>query len=247
MELTNISLLIALLLVHFIADFLLQTQKQVEEKNARHWKSFYLYIHGIVHTLLTYAVFATFGAVSKKTLMLSITVGATHTIIDLVKSYLDPKKLKWFALDQILHILILIVAWALFLNIKKIPIISVASTITPEILLLALSYFVVIWPMGIIIGLIVKRWIDEIKQPDSLEGAGLRIGQIERVLILTFVLADQFAAIGFLLAAKSVLRFGSPQEAEHRKINEYILLGTITSFAITIVFGLFIKELVKLM
>ncbi len=64
-------------------------------------------------------------------------------------------------------------------------------------------------------------------------------------LPLSFILVNQFAAIGFLLAAKSILRFGDTKETNHRKINEYILVGTMTSFSVTIALGLVIKMLIN--
>jgi Flp pilus assembly pilin Flp len=59
-------------------------------------------------------------------------------------------------------------------------------------------------------------------------------------LILTFILIKQFEAIGFLLAAKSVFRFGDLKDESDRKRTEYILVGTLISFTITIGLGLVI-------
>ena len=95
------------------------------------------------------------------------------------------------------------------------------------------------------IGLVCNVWTTDIEGIESLANAGKRIGQLERFLVLTFILVDQFAAIGFLLAAKSILRFGDTKEKDHRKINEYVLVGTMTSFAITIAFGLLIRMLIS--
>jgi hypothetical protein len=64
---------------------------------------------------------------------------------------------------------------------------------------------------------------------------------LERILILTFVLIDQFAGIGFLIAAKSILRFGDIKNKENRKEAEYILLGTMISFIIAIAIGIIAK------
>ena len=74
-----------------------------------------------------------------------------------------------------------------------------------------------------------------------LPNAGTLIGYLERVLILTFILIDQFAAIGFLLAAKSIMRFGSASGSNHRKLTEYVIVGTLSSFTIAIFIGLAVK------
>jgi hypothetical protein len=47
------------------------------------------------------------------------------------------------------------------------------------------------------------------------------------------ILFDQFAAIGFIIAAKSVLRFRDTDTAK----TEYLLIGSLLSFGIAIFFG----------
>ena len=56
--------------------------------------------------------------------------------------------------------------------------------------------------------------------------------------MLTFVLLNQFSAIGFLIAAKSIFRFGDLTKHQDRKLTEYVLLGTFTSVALTMAVGL---------
>ena len=79
---------------------------------------------------------------------------------------------------------------------------------------------------------------------NSLEAAGRYIGIFERILVLTFIITDNFAAIGFLIAAKSILRFSDKTETGARKQTEYVLIGTLMSFAITILLGLLIRALI---
>ncbi|MDO5405204.1 MAG: DUF3307 domain-containing protein [Proteus sp. (in: enterobacteria)] len=55
---------------------------------------------------------------------------------------------------------------------------------------------------------------------------------------ITFILLNQFAAIGFLLAAKSIFRFGELQNDQDKKLTEYVMLGTLISFSISIFIGL---------
>jgi hypothetical protein len=56
--------------------------------------------------------------------------------------------------------------------------------------------------------------------------AGRIIGILERLLIYILVLNAQFAAIGFILAAKSFTRY---KELEKRAFAEYVLVGTLLS------------------
>ena len=45
------------------------------------------------------------------------------------------------------------------------------------------------------------------------------------------MLADQPDAIGFLIAAKSILRFNELARDSDRRASEYVIIGTLASFA----------------
>jgi hypothetical protein len=70
---------------------------------------------------------------------------------------------------------------------------------------------------------------------NGFKNAGRVIGYYERLLIFLFVLADAPTAIGFLIAAKSVFRFGDLTDGESRKNAEYLIIGTLMSFAYALV------------
>jgi hypothetical protein len=59
------------------------------------------------------------------------------------------------------------------------------------------------------------------------------------------VIIGKWEGIGFLLAAKSIFRFGDLKEAKDRKLTEYILIGTLLSFGVAIMVGFITLELVK--
>ncbi|MEL6611916.1 MAG: hypothetical protein AAFQ53_07460 [Bacteroidota bacterium] len=71
--------------------------------------------------------------------------------------------------------------------------------------------------------------------PSGFENGGKTIGRWERLLIFLFVLADAATAIGFLVAAKSVLRFGEVKDRSSRRQAEYIIIGTLMSFGFALV------------
>ena len=73
----------------------------------------------------------------------------------------------------------------------------------------------------------------------GIERAGRAIGYLERVLILTFVLLGEYTAIGFLVTAKSILRYEAT-----RVEGEYILIGTLASFTAAILIGVAVNLLV---
>ena len=241
---TEIPLLIILLLGHFIADFSLQPSSWVEDRYNKHFRSQYLYYHAGIHGILSFAVLSLFVGISVKGFLLALAISGSHLIIDMVKSYTDPCRTRWFVIDQLMHLAVVVAVWIEVSNQTSVLERAWDFALSPKVLIGITAYFLVLSPFGILIGMICQKWAPELGSDASLKNAGRRIGQLERFLILTFILVGQFAAIGFLLAAKSVLRFGDTQEVNHRKINEYILLGTMTSFSLTIAFGLIVKTVI---
>ena len=71
---------------------------------------------------------------------------------------------------------------------------------------------------------------------EGMEHAGQLIGYLERFLILTFVLSNNYNAVGLFIAAKSILRYPALQEN-----SEYILIGTLLSFSFAVVVGMLVR------
>lgn len=69
---------------------------------------------------------------------------------------------------------------------------------------------------------------------------GRLIGILERIFVFIFVLLGQYAAIGFILAAKGVARF---QDFKSRTFAEYVLIGTLISTLLAMAVGYFVKIL----
>lgn len=76
---------------------------------------------------------------------------------------------------------------------------------------------------------------------DSREyNAGRIIGMLERMLIFFFVLSNQYAAIGFIIAAKGFTRF---KELDNKSFAEYVLIGTFLSSLTAIILALLVKNI----
>ena len=69
---------------------------------------------------------------------------------------------------------------------------------------------------------------------ENIKNAGALIGNLERILTIIFVIIGQYEAIGFIIAAKSILRFKDTDTAK----TEYVLAGTFLSFGIALLCGL---------
>ena len=68
---------------------------------------------------------------------------------------------------------------------------------------------------------------------------GRLIGLLERLLIFFFVMQNQFATLGFVVAAKGIARF---KELENRDFAEYFLIGTMLSIVTAGAIALLVKN-----
>lgn len=235
-------LALQLLLAHVITDFLLQSPSLIAQKRIKKERAPFLYFHAILAGLLTYLFVQDWSMWG-----IPIFIAATHFIIDLWKLYKERDSLRYFLLDQLFHLLVLLGVWLYITeNFSTVaPFLSEFFT-TPEVLVLLIGYLLVIFPIGFLIGKATFHWQMEIAQEEgltSLEKAGRYIGIFERILVLTFILTDNFSSIGFLIAAKSILRFSDKSKSGARKQTEYVLIGTLMSFALTIIVGFLMRVL----
>lgn len=227
-------ILVKLILAHLLGDFLLQPKSWVEQKENKKAKSFKLYLHGIIHGLLILLVL---WDISYWFLSLSLII--IHLIIDIIKLYAQKENSKstWFIIDQFLHIASILILWIIWFK----PEINYTQFFDKPILwIYATAILFLTFVCGVIIQNIMSNWSKEIEndKDKSLPSAGKYIGILERLLVFTFIVFGHWEAIGFLVAAKSVLRFGDLKNSENRKLTEYILVGTLLSFSIAIAMGL---------
>lgn len=236
----SILILLQLLLAHVVTDFVLQPTKWVEHKRRKKGRSRFLYLHSIVAGILTFIFLA-----DPELWYIAIFIGVTHFIVDLWKLQSGKDTLKMFVLDQLFHLIAIIFAW-LYLtdNFKNVILFLQEMINSTSILAVIMGYLLVIFPSGFLIGKATSRWQTEVKddlQKNSLDAAGRYIGIFERILVLTFILTNNFSAIGFLIAAKSILRFSDKAETGARKQTEYVLVGTLISFTITVIVGFLVR------
>lgn len=104
-------------------------------------------------------------------------------------------------------------------------------------LLLAFTLICLSFVASMVIKVIMSQWAIEGNE-GSLEKAGQYIEMLERLLVFGFVVLNQWQAIGWLIAAKSVFRFADLSKARDRKPTEYILIGTLISFGMAIFIGM---------
>ena len=230
-------ILVKLILAHLLGDFLLQPDSWVDAKEKKKLSAWQLYIHTVIHFILIMLLVAD-NAFWKWALLLAL----VHLGFDIAKIYLQTNETKrrYFFVDQMAHFLFILFIWILYRN-KPLSL----EGLTGEYYIALVTFiYALTQPVSVLVRKFISRWSPEAegKDSDSLEKAGNYIGIFERLFVFTFVLAGQWEAIGFLLAAKSVFRFGDLKESKDRKLTEYVLIGTLLSFGIAMLAGtIFLK------
>jgi hypothetical protein len=234
---------IALLFAHALADFVLQTDWMAANKR----NPVALVAH--VGVVLVTAI-AAMGTLHPALLALA----AAHLCLDAGKAWLPWRGIWPFVLDQMLHVatLMAVVIWVPDLWAQGIwaavpapveagwasslwPGDPDAPPLLPAVMLVLTGLVLTVRAGGFAIGLYMEPWSGH--SPKGLPDGGRAIGQLERGLIFLLVMTGMPEGIGFLIAAKSVLRFGSV--SDDRKVSEYVIIGTLASFgwAIAMSFG----------
>ncbi len=218
----------ALLFAHAVADFLLQPGWMVRRKAEPQ----VLAAHVGIVALATWAAlgFPLHPAIAVLALL--------HLAVDALKIWALGDRLGGFVADQALHLATLAGtalwvpglyaagAWAGPLPVWVPPAVAAAL---PEAMLHGAGLILATVAGGYGIGKLLAPFLET--EPalteGSLKDAGRLIGLLERGVAYLLVVAGQPAGVGFLIAAKSVLRFTTARE--DRLISEYVIIGTIAS------------------
>jgi Protein of unknown function (DUF3307) len=212
----------ALLFAHALADFIFQTSGMAQGKQARRPVPFALHI-AIVAATATLAL--------GTTAWLPIAaLAAAHFLIDLAKTFAPAKRLWPFIADQTVHILAIAAIsvwmpalWGTGLWSTALP----QMTALPSLMALAAGLILATRAGGFAVGLLMAPWA-ALDLPKGLANGGKLIGWMERGLIFLLVIVGQTGQIGFLIAAKSILRFETA--SKDQQAGEYVIIGTLASF-----------------
>ncbi|WP_172294149.1 DUF3307 domain-containing protein [Pseudoruegeria sp. HB172150] len=216
-----IPTLAALLFAHVLADFLLQPGWMAAGKR----NPLILLAHGAV--VLVLSCLATGQPAPPALLVLA----AAHVVIDGGKAWIPAARgIIGFLTDQGLHLVTLVAVSAWAPDLWGTGAWSMAPAFVLHGAVLVSGLILATQGGRFAVALLVKDLTTPDDLPsDGLPKGGMVIGLLERVMIFVLIIAGQPAAIGFLIAAKSILRFGTVQE--DRAASEYVIIGTLASFA----------------
>lgn len=241
---------LALLIAHILADFYFQPGEWVEDKRARGWKATSLYAHIVTVIALSYLFLGRWNEPQ-----IAILIGIVHGVIDVIKLKFDRgRTTAWFIYDQLLHLVSIILAvWLIHHSTEESLRILIAYLRKPEVFSMIAGLLVCLTPVSFLVGMFTRPWREELERiapgaEDNLDNAGRWIGMSERLLIYVFVLLGQYSSIGFLIAAKSLLRYNDkhPVDIPHSYISkksEYVLVGTLVSYTCAIIIALLVRML----
>lgn len=225
-----------LLLAHVLADFVFQTKSVAENKldfkeTLKHCSSL-LVISVFILILAGYRDWYLFIPV--------LLISVIHGIIDYLKAIIDAKiddKWNWvlFIADQFVHIITIIGIIVLFHPILKDAYLYKIEFYLNNIDVIKSALFFILITFGgsYFTASVCKGFGKSNKSGNSLNKAGRYIGILERLIISAAILIGRYEIIGFLIAAKSIIRH---HESDDKDFAEYFLVGTFTSFVWAAIF-----------
>lgn len=237
------KLILLQVIAHLLADYIFQPHHWSNLKRQRIISVQHFY-HVVVVFFCSYILSFDFYFWSA-----ALIISILHFATDVLKSYLQIKAerknkgVNYFFYDQALHLIILATISGLYLHLNSV---NYIFDIPYKIVFIAFGFVLLSKPTNIFmknIFVIFKIEIpndntqDENESEKSLPNAGKLIGIMERYLVFSLILVSQYAAVGLIIAAKSILRYKSSYK------NEYILVGTLLSFGIATIIGIYVASM----
>lgn len=232
------EVVLRLLLAHVVGDFICQTDEFCRKKQMNGICGMHVYLHSVVIFVLSWIAFWNFSC-----WWLALIIGITHLLIDSIRR----KDNLWpFLIDQVAHVACIILI--AYIAVFKMPNVDCGYNhgYVNTICLYALIFVLNGKSANILIKYLLKAYcVQSPKESDGTnEGirSGKLIGNLERWLIVIFILCGQYEAIGFLIAAKSIIRYKDGDTSK----TEYVLAGTLISVFIAVISGLLLVKGLKI-
>jgi uncharacterized membrane protein len=235
------NLLIRLLLAQIISNFVLQINEIAQNKK---------WISGLTLQYIAIVFTITFllSGLCKISLAIAFLYWIINTITVNIQSKINQNPNTISIAKQLLYFIVITILWFLHLNSldKIFKTISLPFT-NYKFSLILLAYTWLIFPVGYLIKFATQSITHsnlsntDIIREANIEHGGKLIGQFERIIILTLVLLGQYEAIGFLITGKSIIRFAGDGNLK----SEYVLVGTMMSYALAILTGVVVNYLLS--
>lgn len=206
----------ALLFAHALADFLFQTNWINANKHRPH----VMLLHGAIVLVTAQAAI---GRVDAPELL---ALAAAHLVIDGLKTWGKFTSLTGFLIDQAAHIATIAAVAAYAPGLWASGLWAAFPALLP-LMALGAGLIVTLIAGQYAVALLMQRHTPRIRNA-GLRLGGQQIGLLERGLIFLFLLTHHPIGVGFLVGAKSILRFGTA--TRDQRTAEYVIIGTLASF-----------------
>jgi hypothetical protein len=215
--------------------------------------------HGLVVLICLGLALHSYGFLG---LALSTVIAAVHVLVDWLKSLLSRnlgarQRLLVFFADQFVHLATIAVAWEVtqlipsqeivhFYSVYFAPkTLSVLRSVTGltlnGILAIASAYVFAVFGGAVLVRMVLDGF-ELLRDPGIDTKNGRYIGMLERMLMVTLVVANALPSIAFVIAAKALARF---QQLSEFRFAEYYLIGTLSSTLIAITAGVALKAVLQ--
>lgn len=166
------TLLYAVLLAHFLSDFVLQTDKLVEGKREASGRAYGA--HGLVLTLTVVAL--SWLASGHLYVGLSVSVGLAHVIQDWTKEHLTARGYgggpMWLAADQVVHLAVIGVLLGAFGLLRPLSLASgwLAGLHDPTLFAACMLAILGTWVAGVMLRELLAPLLPSLPSPDLADG-----------------------------------------------------------------------------
>jgi len=209
-----------LVCAQMLTDFLLQPGWMAEGKR----RPAILALHAAIHAAAAYALLQCWTL-----WQIPAFVFLSHALVDSCKT--RAQETAWaFLIDQAAH-LALVISFVFFLSWDTGGVRDWCGCGYAAIVVIA-GFIAATRGAGFLVATVVQRLVKEkIVKTEGLDNGGRIIGELERALIYLMIFTGNAAGIGFLVTAKSILRY---KETREPHLAEYVLIGTLLSFTLAI-------------
>ena len=229
------NLFLFLILGHVFGDFYLQTNEMASNKSKHFLR------HITIYTLILVMIYLLLNG-SDFVFIFGGAVFLSHLIIDGFNRYVIINlhdKYNWiqvvvFLVDQISHILVLVI----FLNYFNRIYFDLNSANNYLLFITVVSYLIM--PSSIIVNKVIAMINDDESNNSFKLDEGTIIGILERLLIFVMGITGNLSGIGFLIAAKTMVRYGEFDD-KNGKVSAFrakYLIGTLTSVLLGVIFSM---------
>jgi hypothetical protein len=237
MGIMDYNILLLFLIGHFLGDYYFQTDMIARNKNLQLAK---LLKHCVLYSFAMLIVII--PVFSLELLICSGAISVMHFIVDFIKSHIKNREKNnsrvYFA-DQVIHIIVILIL-SVFISQNIIVsytysmknLLALFNINDLKMLSFILAFLIIMKPSSITIKIILAKYGNFQKENEGVPNTGALIGELERVIILLMLTQSQYAAVGFILTAKSVVRY--KRIVDEINFSEYYLLGTFLSTLIVI-------------